>query len=91
MNGYDFDGNLHGPYLEKNPDGSIKKKGRYVHGIFFTGHSFEKKQDPVRHNVVRSLDYLNKLPLQTAEQKAQYKKVKQSVALLYRTLSPKTR
>lgn len=91
MNGYDFDGNLHGSYLEKNPDGSIKKKGHYVHGIFYTGNSFEKKQDPVRHNLLRALNYLNKLPLQTTEQKAQYKKIKQSVAHLYHTLGIKTR
>ena len=87
--GYDIDGNLHGPYLEKNPDGSIKKQGQYVHGVFYTGKSLEKKRDPVRHVFLRSLEMLKSLPLESAQEKGRYRHAQQSLALLYQSLQKK--
>ena len=55
MNRFDFDGNRHGIWVEKNPDGSVKKQGRYDHGTFYTEKAYQKKKDPVRRDVLRAL------------------------------------
>ncbi len=79
------------PTWKKILMGPSKKRGIMSMVFFIRVILLKKKQDPVRHNLLRALNYLNKLPLQTTEQKAQYKKIKQSVAHLYHTLGIKTR
>lgn len=91
MNSRDFDGNLHGPYCVKNPDGSIRKQGHYVHGVFYTGNVYQKKHDPVRHAVLRALASLQSLPLDSAQARGRYKHAKQSLALLYKAVQQNKR
>ncbi len=86
MNIHDFDGNLHGPYLEKNPDGSIKKQGHYIHGVFYTGNAYQKKHDPVRYAVLRALDSLKSLPMTSNQARGRLKHTQRSIALLYQAV-----
>jgi len=91
MNAFDFDGNRHGLWVEKNPDGSIKRQGQYIHGQFYTGLSRQKKNDPVRHDILRALSILSKLSLPSAQARGRLKHTQQSLALLYQSIQQNKR